>query len=408
MIITLKTLQQQTFKVEIGEDELVKKLKEKVEAEKGKETFPAGGQKLIYAGKILDDEKKIAEYKIEEKNFVVVMVTKPKAAPAKPAETPAAPPPVEASSPVVTPTPTPATQPETKPEEKKEETPPSTAMETSPAPAATTTAATTAAGLAEAVSLASAESALVTGQQYENMVTELMNMGFEREQVLRALRASFNNPDRAVEYLLGGIPDVPEPAQPVAPLSQQPTSATGALPATTGAPSASLGAPPPAAAGAPPTLTGGTPSTEDFEMLEGEDPLAFLRTQPQFQRMRQLIQQNPQILPALLQQIGQSNPPLLQLISQNQERFIQMLNAPVDEEGGSETTAQGAGGLGPSPPGGEYIQVTPQEKEAIDRLKALGFSEAMCIQAYFACEKNEEMAANFLLSQGFDDDEGQS
>ncbi|XP_063399615.1 UV excision repair protein RAD23 homolog B-like isoform X3 [Mytilus trossulus] len=399
MIITLKTLQQQTFKVEIGEDELVKKLKEKVEAEKGKETFPAGGQKLIYAGKILDDEKKIAEYKIEEKNFVVVMVTKPKAAPAKPAETPAAPPPVEASLPVVTPTP--ATQPETKPEEKKEETPPSTAMETSPAPAATTTAATTAAGLAEAVSLASAESALVTGQQYENMVTELMSMGFEREQVLRALRASFNNPDRAVEYLLGGIPDVPEPVQPVAPLSQQPTSATGALPATTGAPSASLGAPPPAAAGAPPTLTGGTPSS-------GEDPLAFLRTQPQFQRMRQLIQQNPQILPALLQQIGQSNPPLLQLISQNQERFIQMLNAPVDEEGGSETTAQGAGGLGPSPPGGEYIQVTPQEKEAIDRLKALGFSEAMCIQAYFACEKNEEMAANFLLSQGFDDDEGQS
>lgn len=42
----------------------------------------------------------------------------------------------------------------------------------------------------------------VTGSSYDAMVYEMMLLGFGREEVVAALRVSFNNPDRAVEYLL--------------------------------------------------------------------------------------------------------------------------------------------------------------------------------------------------------------
>lgn len=362
MQITLKTLQQQTIQIEIDPEQTVKALKEKIEAERGKDNFPVSGQKLIYAGKILQDDTPIKDYNIDEKNFVVVMVSKAKpAAAASPPASEAPKPPVQDSGststavPATTPVsdPAPAAVP-TPSEEAKEE---PSAEATEPQPASSSAAGQ---GL-------DASSALVTGAEYEAMLTEIMSMGYERERVVAALRASFNNPHRAVEYLLTGIPS--SPVQESNPPAQAPASGP----------------------------------TEAPSLAEGENPLAFLRTQPQFLHMRQAIQQNPTLLPALLQQLGRENPQLLQQISQHQELFIQMLNEPVGEAGDAPEVGElGAAGEEGAPV--NYIQVTPQEKEAIERLKALGFPEALVIQAYFACEKNENLAANFLLNQGLEDD----
>eukprot|EP01113_Clastostelium_recurvatum_P005211 TRINITY_DN12323_c0_g1_i2.p1 TRINITY_DN12323_c0_g1~~TRINITY_DN12323_c0_g1_i2.p1 ORF type:complete len:179 (-),score=70.25 TRINITY_DN12323_c0_g1_i2:92-628(-) len=123
--------------------------------------------------------------------------------------------------------------------------------------------------------------------------------------------------------------------------------------------------------------------------------LDFLRQHPQFNALRQMVQQNPALLQPVLQQLAAANPQILQLISQNQGEFIRLLSEPVE----------GGGGGGAPPPGSNYIQVTQEEKDAIERLTNLGFDRSTAIEAYFACDKNEDLAANYLLEHLGDDDD---
>jgi len=342
----------------------VKELKGKIEEEKGQSEYPVDSQKLIYAGKIMLDDDPLSKYEMDEKKFIVVMVVGKKAAPAAAATAPS----------------TSATESKSKPEEKKEEEEVKKEEEKKSDEKMDTDEAkkveekqegeekegdssSTASGSAPSTSL-------VMGEDYNKMVKNIMDMGYEKEQVVAALRASFNNPDRAVEYLLTGIP--PSALADVGP------------PAPTGGAAPAEGEGEAAASAAGSGVTG--------EPQTAEEALAFLRNQEQFQKMRTLLQQNPNMLNAVLQEIGSSNPQLLELISKNQEAFIRMINEPDSRGGGSA-----AGG------GGGVVHVNQQEREAIDRLKALGFPEGLAAQAYFACDKDENLAANFLLSQNFDD-----
>lgn len=342
MIITFKTLQQKTFKIEIDESEKVITLKNKIHEEKGDE-FPVESQKLIYAGKILDDDKVISEYNIDVvKNFVVVMAVKAKKPAEKPKET------GESSTSSTT----------------AVEAPPPAAPQATTAPASETTASERTAEPEQPVS--SAESALLTGNALESSITELMSLGFSREQVMRALNASFHNADRAAEYLLSGnIPDIGGG-----------DGDDDQAPAGDG--------------------SGDVPVSP----IPGAGDLSFLSSLPQFQLMRNQIRGHPEALPQLLQEIGQSNPQLLTLISQNQQAFIDLLNAPDDTGSNSAPGGGGSGGgvSGSGGGGGFQIQVTNEEKVVIDRIVAMGFPESDVIQAFFACEKNEQLTINFLLS----------
>jgi len=324
----------------------VKALKEKISQERGDE-FPVEGQKLIYAGKILDDDKDISEYNIDTvKNFVVVMAVKAKKPPTeKPKESTE-----QSSSSSLSSSSTSTTQ--------AEPTPATTTTTATTAPASETTASTESSNISTTPA-SSAESALLTGSALESSITELMSLGYDRELVLRALNASFHNADRAAEYLLSGnVPNIDGGDD-----------------------------------DAPPADEGG-----EMPNIPSSGDLSFLSSLPQFQLMRNQVRAHPESLPTLLQEIGQSNPQLLTLISQNQQAFIDLLNAPDSGSAPASGGGQGGGQSGaPGSGGGFQIQVTTEEKAAIDRIVGMGFPESDVLQAFFACEKNEQLTINFLL-----------
>lgn len=97
--------------------------------------------------------------------------------------------------------------------------------------------------------------------------------------------------------------------------------------------------------------------------------LEFLRNNPQFQQLRQVVQQQPQMLEPILQQLGAGNPQLAQLISENPEAFIQLLA----EEGDDDA---------PLPPGAQVVSVTPEERDAIERVS---FSRRIVCYTILTC-----------------------
>ncbi|CAM0946490.1 unnamed protein product [Alopecurus aequalis] len=349
MKLTVKTLKGTYFEIRVQHNDTIMAVKKKIEEIQGKDRYPWGQQMLIHNGKILKDESTVDENQVSEDKHLVVMLSKSKASAssgtssAQPSSTPVtgqAPPDAQPQAP----------QPLT----------PSTIVD-------------------------HAASDLLSGSNVETMINQIMEMGggsWDRDKVQRALRAAYNNPERAIDYLYSGIPVTAEVAVPV--VDQGANTADAAPSGFTG--------------------LSGIPNTAPLDLFPqgasnaggagGGGSLDFLRNNQQFQALREMVHTNPQILQPMLQELSKQNPQLRRLIQENNEEFLQLL------EGGD-------GDFLDQPDQDEMphaISVTPEEQEAIGRLEAMGFDRAHVIEAFFACDRNEQLAVNYLLEHAGDED----
>ena len=132
-----------------------------------------------------------------------------------------------------------------------------------------------------------------------------------------------------------------------------------------------------------------------------------------------LCRDNPEKIFVILDNLKARNPALLNKIKEHEEEFKSLLVSPINQQDidsyklmeedvkalsiprEREEGEEGEGGEG-----GIKISLSPEELQAVNRLKELGdFNENEILQAYFACDKNEELAANYLFEERMREEE---
>lgn len=289
MKISILTLDRRTISLEMSDSQDVRSLKQRL-SDMPEVAMPADNLQLIYAGRIMEDELPLRDYQIaEDKN--IVLMGKKRVQAVEPNEKKREP-------------------------ERKQETPP-----TNTGPGET---------------LAQPTVGQPSLAPNEQRVRDLMAMGYGEQEVRDALRASFNHPERAIEYLINGIP------------SQIGSDSSAA------------------------TAGGQTP--------EG---IQSLVDSPSLNRVREMIREDPRFLDQVLERLAETDPEAFQLINTHRAEFMALIQSADDDTAGN--TVQ--------------VNLTTDEAAAVGRLEALGFQRALALQAYLACDKNEEMAAMILFNQ---------
>ncbi|KAK7374926.1 hypothetical protein VNO80_08369 [Phaseolus coccineus] len=357
MKINVKTLKGTQFVIQVNPQDTVADMKKIIEAAQGADLYPAPQQVLIHLGKVLENATTLEENKVVEDHFVVIMLSKNKVSSGGASTASSLPSnlgrdvftSVEAAQPQSSFPPTPSTS--------RPPTPTSTVGHV----------------------YGHATSKLNTGSNLESTIQHILEIGggnWDRDTVIRAIQAAFNNPERAIEYLYTGIPeqaDGPEVAR--SPMARQVENS-------------SIQAPQPA------VPTSG-PNTNPLNLFPQGIPEMGAITNvnagdnsEQFQALLETGLGSPEALQAMLQDLEASNPRLLQAFQELPDDSLDLINKPLEDE---NVRSQ----LAPMMP--EAVSFTPEENAAIQRLQDMGFDQDLVLDVFFACDKNEDLAANYLL-----------
>ena len=305
MKLTLKNLKQVQFEIEIpSEKSTIKELKNEIEK---KYEFDSNLIKLLHNGKVLEDGKTLESYEIKEGNVVIMMNTKPKQKAQPPKEEKPEPQKVE--------------------DKQNKESQPQNNQESQ-------------------------------NSKYTEQINSLVEMGYERDKIEKALNAAQGNINLAIEFLTTGeIPEVPL-VNPQNQQNQNNNSNNSNLP-------------------------------QDLKLHAGLLKIFCLN--------------DPDKVVGFLNDIKTKDPALLNLIKQHEEAFKNYIMSPINQEDIDTFKRIQESARRPRQP---LIRLTKEEGEAVERLRKLGdFTKEEVIQAYIACDKNEELAANYLFEQKLRDDE---
>ena len=185
-------------------------------------------------------------------------------------------------------------------------------------------------------------------------------MGYEKEKVEKALSASGGNIDKAIEYLsTGNIPDI------------------------------------------------SLENHQNQQNLNLGNCHNNSNLEPELKRYASLIKvlchNNPNKIISILNNMKTKNADILNKIKQHEEEFKNLLVFPITQEDinyfRSFQHDLRSGGR-------RQILLTKEESDTIKRLETLGnFSHAEVVQAFIACDKNEELTANYLFEQKLREEE---